>query len=117
MADLTLGGMCVQIKVNLFEPIIAAFVANGPRYNLLNSVVLEMVDFIRKQGLKLLIQHFMENHYSRVEGVDYDDTFVKLKDKWEQMQEAGGRESVAASAQLQAHRIRKDDRALDRGAD
>lgn len=36
------------VKHNLFEPIIGAFVANGNRYNLLNSTVLELVDFIRK---------------------------------------------------------------------
>ncbi len=32
---------------NLFEPVLAAFFENGERYNLLNSAVLEMVDFIR----------------------------------------------------------------------
>lgn len=36
------------MKHNLFEPIIGAFVANGNRYNLLNSAVLELIDFIRK---------------------------------------------------------------------
>lgn len=36
------------VKHNLFEPIIEAFVANGNRYNLLNSAILELIDFIRK---------------------------------------------------------------------
>jgi protein phosphatase-4 regulatory subunit 3 len=36
------------VKHNLFESIIGAFVANGNRYNLLNSAVLELIDFIRK---------------------------------------------------------------------
>lgn len=36
------------MKHNCFEPIIEAFVANGNRYNLLNSAVLELIDFIRK---------------------------------------------------------------------
>ena len=36
------------IKNSLFDPIMTAFVANGRRYNLLNSAVIEMVDFIRK---------------------------------------------------------------------
>jgi hypothetical protein len=36
------------VKHNCFEPIIASFVANGNRYNLLNSAVLELIDFIRK---------------------------------------------------------------------
>lgn len=36
------------VKNNCFEPIIAAFVANGNRYNLLNSAVLELIDSIQK---------------------------------------------------------------------
>ena len=109
-------GASLQEKVNLFEPVITVFVANGERYNLLNSVVLEMVDFIRKENLKILICHFMEKHYGRVEDIDYDDTFVKLKDKYEQMldNDRGGGQA-AASVQQHANRIRKDDRALDRG--
>jgi hypothetical protein len=31
----------------------AAFFDNGDRYNLLNSAVLEMVDFIRRENLKV----------------------------------------------------------------
>lgn len=107
----------LQEKVNLLEPIITVFVSNGERYNLLNSVVLELFDFIRKENVKILIRYFMEKHYGRVEDVDYDDTFIKLKDKYEQSID-GARDggAAAASAQLQASRIRKDERALDRGA-
>lgn len=36
------------VKHNLFESIVGAFMANGNRYNLLNSAVLELIDFIRK---------------------------------------------------------------------
>lgn len=36
------------VKNNLFKPIIDAFVANGDRYNLLNSAVLELFEYIRK---------------------------------------------------------------------
>ena len=35
-------------KRNLFKPIVDAFVANGDRYNLLNSAVLDLFEFIRK---------------------------------------------------------------------
>ena len=48
--------------------------------------------------------------------VDYDATFLKLKNKFDQGNEQGGRESAAAAAsQLQIQRIRKDERALDKG--
>jgi hypothetical protein len=42
------------VKHNCFEPIIAAFLANGNRYNLLNSAVLELIDFIRRVSLFIL---------------------------------------------------------------
>lgn len=36
------------IRNNLLKPVISAFVANGNRYNLLNSAVLELFEYIRK---------------------------------------------------------------------
>lgn len=105
----------VQISHNLLEPIITVFVANGERYNLLNSVVLEMFDFIRRENIKSLTAYFMDKLYSHVEDVDYDATFLKLKDKYEQSQDYVSTQSAAASSQLQASRIRRDERALDRG--
>lgn len=35
------------VRNNLLKPIIEAFVSNGDRYNLLNSVVLELFEYIR----------------------------------------------------------------------
>jgi hypothetical protein len=43
------------IKNNLLDPVMDAFFANGDRYNLLNSAVLEMVEFIRKENLKVCV--------------------------------------------------------------
>ncbi len=104
-----------QISHNLLEPIITVFVANGERYNLLNSVVLEMFDFIRREGIKSLTAYFVDKLYSRVEEVDYDATFLKLKDRYEQSRDYVSSQSAAASSQLQTSRIRRDERALDRG--
>lgn len=111
-----LRACCLQIKYNLLEPIITVFVANGERYNLLNSVVLELFDFIRREGIKSLIEYFVHKLYSQVEDVDYDVTFLKLKDKYEQSQGFGSADAAAASSQLQVNRLRRDERALDRGA-
>lgn len=36
------------VKNNLLKPIVDAFVSNGNRYNLLNSAVLELFEYIRK---------------------------------------------------------------------
>ncbi|KAG0581095.1 hypothetical protein KC19_4G224600 [Ceratodon purpureus] len=123
------------VKHNLFEPIIGAFVANGNRYNLLNSAILELIDFIRKEGIKTLIIHLIEKYSSKLEAIDYVDTFRALKLKYEQLSEgpppstrdAGGavtsggldhgsrtgRDRHSQAAFLEARR-RKDDRALDK---
>ncbi|CAI5477462.1 unnamed protein product [Closterium sp. Yama58-4] len=37
------------VKNRLLDPVMAAFRANGARYNLLNSAVLELIDFVRKR--------------------------------------------------------------------
>lgn len=42
-----------MLKNNLFEPIMTVFMENGSRYNLLNSSVLELVDFIRRANIKV----------------------------------------------------------------
>ena len=38
----------LQVRERLMEPVVEAFLANGAKYNLLNSAVLELMDFIRK---------------------------------------------------------------------
>jgi hypothetical protein len=41
------------IRNQLLDPVMGAFFANGERYNLLNSAVLELVEFIRKENIKV----------------------------------------------------------------
>jgi protein phosphatase 4 regulatory subunit 3 len=41
------------VRTDVLKPIMTAFFANGPRYNLLNSAVLELVEFIRKENIKV----------------------------------------------------------------
>ena len=76
----------VQVRNNLLEPVIQVFLKNGPRYNLLNSAVLEMIEFIRKENIKYIISHLVEQHGAQLEGCDYIGTFSALKLKFEQNQ-------------------------------
>ena len=39
------------VRQKLFETVFQVFLANGDRYNLLNSAVLELCEFIRKVGV------------------------------------------------------------------
>ncbi|KAL3162589.1 hypothetical protein ABBQ38_008638 [Trebouxia sp. C0009 RCD-2024] len=104
-------------KENLFEPVFSVFLENGPRYNMLNSSVLELVDFIRKENIKTLVEHIVDQHIERLQGIEYVQTFKELKNKYEQNKESvvsafasGPPNGVTAAAQ----RWRKDARALER---
>lgn len=74
------------MRNNLLEPVIQVFVKNGPRYNLLNSAVLEMVEFIRKENIRYIISHLIEQFGAQLEACDYVNTFAALKLKFEQNQ-------------------------------
>lgn len=43
------------IKGDLFRPIVDCFVANGDRYNLLNSAMLELFEFIKQVSVRLCL--------------------------------------------------------------
>ena len=42
------------VKGQLFDPVISAFKENGQRYNLLNSAIVELFEFIRVVSVVLL---------------------------------------------------------------
>ncbi|CAO2640896.1 Serine/threonine-protein phosphatase 4 regulatory subunit 3B [Lemmus lemmus] len=71
-------------KGNLFEPVINALLDNGTRYNLLNSAVIELFEFIRVEDIKSLTAHIVENFYKALESIEYVQTFKGLKTKYEQ---------------------------------
>ncbi|KAJ7531832.1 hypothetical protein O6H91_14G061000 [Diphasiastrum complanatum] len=122
------------VKNSLFDPIIQAFIANGSRYNLLNSAILELIEFIRKMSIKSLIIHLVESYSEKFGEIDYVDTFQQLKLRYEQLLEgppANPRETGPASAETEQHSGRlqqrfghassfsvlrevKDERALDK---
>jgi protein phosphatase-4 regulatory subunit 3 len=66
------------VKYNLFDPIVSLFLANGPRYNLINSAILELFDFIRKENLKSLISHLIEKYGKELSQIKYVETMDLL---------------------------------------
>lgn len=72
------------VKNNLFEPIMIAFQNNGKRYNLFNSVVIELVEFCRKENVKSLVAHLVEQHREKFVSADYVTTFTDLITKYDQ---------------------------------
>nr|XP_057914563.1 serine/threonine-protein phosphatase 4 regulatory subunit 3-like isoform X2 [Doryrhamphus excisus] len=92
------------IKGNLFEPVINALLDNGTRYNLLNSAIIELFEFIKVEDVKSLIAHIVDNFYKALESIEYVQTFKGLKDRYEQ-------EKDRQSQKLT--RFRRDARSLD----
>ncbi|EDL96038.1 rCG36310 [Rattus norvegicus] len=69
------------IKQNLFEPVVRTFMHNGPQYNMLNSAIIELFEFIRQENIKSLIANIVENFFTAFESVEYVQTFKGLKTK------------------------------------
>ncbi|KAL7841791.1 hypothetical protein SRHO_G00254820 [Serrasalmus rhombeus] len=92
------------IKGNLFEPVINALLDNGTRYNLLNSAIIELFEFIKVEDIKSLIAHIVDNFYKALESIEYVQTFKGLKGRYEQEKD---RQSRGLS------RYRRDARTLD----
>lgn len=67
------------VKMNLFEPVVNAYLQNGNRYNLLSSAVLELFEFIRKENIKVLIAHIVEKFMPKLLECEYTTTFEQLK--------------------------------------
>jgi len=71
----------------LFDPIMELFFDNGARYNLLNSVIIELINFIRQANIKPLVHDLVMRHEDKFKHIQYVGTFQDLKIRWEQNQE------------------------------
>ncbi|GFS08100.1 serine/threonine-protein phosphatase 4 regulatory subunit 3 [Elysia marginata] len=75
------------IKENCFRPIVDAFLANGDRYNLINSAMIELFEFIKVEDIKSLSTHIVEAFQRELDGIKYVKTFETLKVRYEQQRE------------------------------
>ena len=75
---------------NLFAPIIEALQANNGRYNLLDSAIIELFEFIRTEEIKNLCTHIIDKFGKELENVNYVGTFKGLKNQYEQHADRGG---------------------------
>ncbi|NXF06940.1 P4R3B phosphatase, partial [Smithornis capensis] len=69
---------------NLFEPVINALLDNRTRYNMLNSALLELFEFIRVEDIQFLIAHIVENFSGTLDSIKYVQTFQEFKTRYEQ---------------------------------
>ncbi|KAJ8444990.1 hypothetical protein Cgig2_029184 [Carnegiea gigantea] len=82
------------IKRNLLKHIIDVFVANGDRYNLLNSAVLELFEYMHKENLKPLLKYIVETFWSQLAKFENLTSMQSLKVGYEQSLESTGAKSV-----------------------
>ncbi|KAI9832190.1 MAG: hypothetical protein M1819_004542 [Sarea resinae] len=71
---------------HLFEPILNVVYETMPRDNLLNSACLEMFEFIKKENIKPIILHVVENYRPKLKDITYVDTFQTLINRYDQIQ-------------------------------
>lgn len=68
------------VSKKTLDPIMEVFVANGARYNLLNSSVIELVDFVRMENVKSIVSYLVNSRFEKVfRDIDYVPTFQELK--------------------------------------
>uniref|UniRef100_A0A6A7G426 Serine/threonine-protein phosphatase 4 regulatory subunit 3-like isoform X4 n=1 Tax=Hirondellea gigas TaxID=1518452 RepID=A0A6A7G426_9CRUS len=66
------------VSHDCFAPIIGLFQANGKRYNILNSTMIELFEFIRSSNIKRLVEYIVLKHIDKFAVVDYVSTFKDL---------------------------------------
>ncbi|XP_029110464.1 serine/threonine-protein phosphatase 4 regulatory subunit 3A-like isoform X2 [Scleropages formosus] len=97
----------------LFEPVVKAFLNNGSRYNLMNSAIIEMFEYVRVD-VKSLTAHIIENYWKALEDVSYVQTFKGLKLRYEQQKERQDNPKLDSMRSiLRNHRYRRDARTLE----
>ncbi|KAL4312578.1 hypothetical protein GQ457_01G030080 [Hibiscus cannabinus] len=99
------------VKKNLLKPVVDAFVANGNRYNVLNSAVLELFEYIRKENLKLLVKYIVDSFWDQLVKFENLASIHSLKVKYEQCLENCG---TKTNVNVLDSRKRIDERALEK---
>lgn len=75
------------MKGNLFAPVVEAFIRNNNRYNLLESAILELFEFIKLEDIKILCTYVVENFGKIFDEIQYVQTFKNLRNKYDQHQD------------------------------
>ena len=72
------------IQQRLFAPILDIITSTMPRNNLLNSACLELFEFVRRENVKQLIDHLVDDYRERLESITYVDVFEGIFLRYEQ---------------------------------
>lgn len=64
-----------------------AFIRNNGRYNLLESAIFELFEFIKVEDIRSLSTYVVENFWKTFDDVDYVQLFKHIKARYDQQQE------------------------------
>jgi protein phosphatase 4 regulatory subunit 3 len=67
-------------------PVLEVLIQTMPRDNLLSSACLEFFEFIKKENIKDLVKHLVQNHRERLVTLSYMETFRDLILRYDQTQ-------------------------------
>jgi len=79
---------------NLFAPVVEALQANNGRYNLLDSAIIELFEFIRTEEIRNLCTHIIDKFGRQLEKVEYVGTFKGLKSQYDQHNDRGIKDTI-----------------------
>lgn len=66
------------IRHNLFDYIMKVWRQNSEKYNLINSAIIHLFDFIHRENVRRLVKHVVTSYREDFEKVDYVETFQSL---------------------------------------
>jgi protein phosphatase-4 regulatory subunit 3 len=75
-----------MIQEHLFEPIINMLLETKGRDNLLNSACLDFFEYIRNNGVPVMVSHIVQTYRDRIQDINYVETFKGLILKYDHAQ-------------------------------
>lgn len=87
---------------NTFELILNIVYETMPRDNLLNSACLELFEYVKRENIKPIIIHVVENYREKIKDIIYVDTFQNLMLRYDQMQGYGAEAEATLYSQEEA---------------
>lgn len=99
-----------MVQQRLFEPVLNIVYETMPRDNLLNSACLEFFEHIlRRENVKGLVSHIVENYRDKIQDIRYVDTFAQLISRYDQSRNFPNEQSILDTEEDTPGRSQKGD--------
>lgn len=101
------------IKHNILSPVFRAFELNGKKYNMFNSVCLDLIDFIAKDKNKKMIKYVVETFGEILKSIDYVETGAELFKAYDTLFESANETNQPISIETEAKMRVKEEKELE----